>query len=185
MLTQCYDKCLAKYKLFVNSKVRKALFTTPRTMKSKCVDITTIVVKTRFVVVTPLIAKDKDSSASRSTSLFEKVRKLSNYMRTKASRKWQKWFERQPNFSCSHKSVTARTTPCVTKGRDNVVSHSRTPIPVKKWIAKPSTLPYVFSPCIEGLGHNLFSVGQFCDGDLEVAFRSKHVMFAIWKEKIF
>ncbi|GKE48559.1 retrovirus-related pol polyprotein from transposon TNT 1-94 [Tanacetum coccineum] len=26
---------------------------------------------------------------------------------------------------------------------------------------------------IEGLRHNLFSVGQFCDGDLEVAFRSK------------
>ncbi|GJW44534.1 retrovirus-related pol polyprotein from transposon TNT 1-94 [Tanacetum coccineum] len=26
---------------------------------------------------------------------------------------------------------------------------------------------------IEGLGHNLFSVGQFCDGDLEVVFRSK------------
>nr|GEZ98500.1 integrase, catalytic region, zinc finger, CCHC-type, peptidase aspartic, catalytic [Tanacetum cinerariifolium] len=26
---------------------------------------------------------------------------------------------------------------------------------------------------IPGLRHNLFSVGQFCDGDLEVAFRSK------------
>ncbi|GKB04323.1 integrase, catalytic region, zinc finger, CCHC-type containing protein [Tanacetum coccineum] len=26
---------------------------------------------------------------------------------------------------------------------------------------------------VEGLGHNLFSVGQFCDGDLEVAFRVK------------
>ncbi|GJY14734.1 retrovirus-related pol polyprotein from transposon TNT 1-94 [Tanacetum coccineum] len=26
---------------------------------------------------------------------------------------------------------------------------------------------------VEGLGHNLFSVGQFCDGDVEVAFRSK------------
>ncbi|GKB48697.1 retrovirus-related pol polyprotein from transposon TNT 1-94 [Tanacetum coccineum] len=26
---------------------------------------------------------------------------------------------------------------------------------------------------VEGLGHNLFSVGQFCDGDLEVDFRSK------------
>ncbi|GKA92776.1 retrovirus-related pol polyprotein from transposon TNT 1-94 [Tanacetum coccineum] len=25
---------------------------------------------------------------------------------------------------------------------------------------------------VEGLGYNLFSVGQFCDGDLEVAFRS-------------
>nr|GEU43266.1 retrovirus-related Pol polyprotein from transposon TNT 1-94 [Tanacetum cinerariifolium] len=29
---------------------------------------------------------------------------------------------------------------------------------------------------IEGLGHNLFSVGQFCDSDLEVAFR-KHTCF--------
>nr|GFC13433.1 integrase, catalytic region, zinc finger, CCHC-type, peptidase aspartic, catalytic [Tanacetum cinerariifolium] len=26
---------------------------------------------------------------------------------------------------------------------------------------------------VDGLGHNLFSVGQFCDGDLEVAFCSK------------
>ncbi|GJV61890.1 integrase, catalytic region, zinc finger, CCHC-type containing protein [Tanacetum coccineum] len=26
---------------------------------------------------------------------------------------------------------------------------------------------------VKGLGHNLFSVGKFCDGDLEVAFRSK------------
>ncbi|GKB20165.1 retrovirus-related pol polyprotein from transposon TNT 1-94, partial [Tanacetum coccineum] len=29
---------------------------------------------------------------------------------------------------------------------------------------------------MEGLGHNLFSVGQFCDSDLEVAFR-KHICF--------
>ncbi|GKE76909.1 hypothetical protein Tco_1543029 [Tanacetum coccineum] len=29
---------------------------------------------------------------------------------------------------------------------------------------------------VEGLGHNLFSVGQFCDSDLEVAFR-KHSCF--------
>nr|GEW06290.1 retrovirus-related Pol polyprotein from transposon TNT 1-94 [Tanacetum cinerariifolium] len=29
---------------------------------------------------------------------------------------------------------------------------------------------------VEGLGHNLFSVGQFCDADLEVAFR-KHTCF--------
>ncbi|GKC78751.1 retrovirus-related pol polyprotein from transposon TNT 1-94 [Tanacetum coccineum] len=26
---------------------------------------------------------------------------------------------------------------------------------------------------VEGLGHNIFSVGQFCDGDIEVAFSSK------------
>ncbi|GJX57738.1 hypothetical protein Tco_0287635, partial [Tanacetum coccineum] len=29
---------------------------------------------------------------------------------------------------------------------------------------------------VEGLGHNLLSVGQFCDSDLEVAFR-KHTCF--------
>nr|GEX32884.1 retrovirus-related Pol polyprotein from transposon TNT 1-94 [Tanacetum cinerariifolium] len=30
---------------------------------------------------------------------------------------------------------------------------------------------------IEGLGHNLFSVGQFCDSDLEVAFRRNTCLF--------
>nr|GEV36832.1 retrovirus-related Pol polyprotein from transposon TNT 1-94 [Tanacetum cinerariifolium] len=30
--------------------------------------------------------------------------------------------------------------------------------------------------CVEGIGHNLFSIGQFCDSDLEVAFR-KHTCF--------
>ncbi|GJX27042.1 putative ribonuclease H-like domain-containing protein [Tanacetum coccineum] len=35
-------------------------------------------------------------------------------------------------------------------------------------------LPLVYY--VEGLGHNLFSVGQFCDSDLEVAFR-KHTCF--------
>nr|GFC35265.1 integrase, catalytic region, zinc finger, CCHC-type, peptidase aspartic, catalytic [Tanacetum cinerariifolium] len=29
---------------------------------------------------------------------------------------------------------------------------------------------------VEGLGHNLFSVGQFCDSDLELAFR-QHTCF--------
>jgi hypothetical protein len=29
---------------------------------------------------------------------------------------------------------------------------------------------------VEGLGHNLFSVGQFCNSELEVAFR-KHTCF--------
>ena len=29
---------------------------------------------------------------------------------------------------------------------------------------------------VEGLAHNLFSVGKFCDSDLEVAFR-KHTCF--------
>ncbi|GJR57010.1 retrovirus-related pol polyprotein from transposon TNT 1-94 [Tanacetum coccineum] len=30
---------------------------------------------------------------------------------------------------------------------------------------------------VEGLGHNLFSIGQFCDSDLEVAFRKTPVLY--------
>nr|GEV22342.1 retrovirus-related Pol polyprotein from transposon TNT 1-94 [Tanacetum cinerariifolium] len=37
---------------------------------------------------------------------------------------------------------------------------------------------------IEGLNHNLFSVGQFCDADLEVAFRNLHVLLEIFKKDI-
>ncbi|GJR19619.1 hypothetical protein Tco_0968146 [Tanacetum coccineum] len=64
VLTPCHDKCLVKYKLSVHSKVRRALFSTPRIAKSKSLDTTPVVAKTWFSVVTPLSAKHKDSSAS-------------------------------------------------------------------------------------------------------------------------
>nr|GFA11211.1 hypothetical protein [Tanacetum cinerariifolium] len=35
---------------------------------------------------------------------------------------------------------------------------------------------------VEGLGHNLFSVGQFCDSDLEVAFR-QHLHYSQFRRK--
>ncbi|GJR58834.1 hypothetical protein Tco_1500996 [Tanacetum coccineum] len=34
---------------------------------------------------------------------------------------------------------------------------------------------------VEGLGHNLFSVGQFYDFDLKVAFENTPGMFVTWK----
>ncbi|GKC07474.1 hypothetical protein Tco_0999084 [Tanacetum coccineum] len=57
VLTLCHDKCLAKYKLNVHSKVRRALFTTPTTATPKSLDTTPVVSKTRFPVVTTLSAK--------------------------------------------------------------------------------------------------------------------------------
>nr|GEW23848.1 putative Gag-Pol polyprotein [Tanacetum cinerariifolium] len=83
VLTLCHDKCLEKYKLNVNSNVRRALFTTPRTEKSKSLDTTPVVIKTRFVVVSPLSAKNKVSRAIRSTSLLVQEQSLSKYMRIK------------------------------------------------------------------------------------------------------
>nr|GEX43305.1 hypothetical protein [Tanacetum cinerariifolium] len=47
VLTPCHDKCHAKYKLNVNSNVRKALFTTPRTAKPKFLDTNPVVTRTR------------------------------------------------------------------------------------------------------------------------------------------
>ncbi|GJV74733.1 retrovirus-related pol polyprotein from transposon TNT 1-94 [Tanacetum coccineum] len=104
----CHDNCLAKYKLNVHLKVRRALFTTSRTVKSKFEDPTPVVSKTRFsvktvqsksldttpvvskakiVAVTPLSAKHKVSSAFKFRDSS-----LRNYMKNKiqTSRMWQK-----------------------------------------------------------------------------------------------
>ncbi|GJY24082.1 integrase, catalytic region, zinc finger, CCHC-type containing protein [Tanacetum coccineum] len=43
---------------------------------------------------------------------------------------------------------------------DSSISYKRTVVQIVLWVYY-----------VEGLGHNLFSVGQFCDSDLEVAFR--------------
>ncbi|GJX42291.1 integrase, catalytic region, zinc finger, CCHC-type containing protein [Tanacetum coccineum] len=80
MLIPCHDNYLAKYKLNVHSKVRRALFTTSRTVKSKfevttpvvsktrfsvkivqskSLDTTHVVSKTKIATVTPLSAKNK------------------------------------------------------------------------------------------------------------------------------
>nr|GEZ23447.1 xylulose kinase-1 [Tanacetum cinerariifolium] len=52
VLISCHDKYLANYILNVHSKVRRALFTTSRTIKSKLEDTTHVVSKTRFSVKT-------------------------------------------------------------------------------------------------------------------------------------
>ncbi|GKA06270.1 hypothetical protein Tco_0685494 [Tanacetum coccineum] len=68
VLILCHNKCLANYKLNVHSKVRSALFTTSRLIKSKLEDTTPVVSKTRFSVkniqsksldTTPIVSKTK------------------------------------------------------------------------------------------------------------------------------
>ncbi|GJY70430.1 hypothetical protein Tco_0474133 [Tanacetum coccineum] len=52
VLIPCHENCLANYKLNVHLNVRRALFTTPRTVKSTFKDTTPVVSKTRFSVWT-------------------------------------------------------------------------------------------------------------------------------------
>ncbi|GKB08978.1 hypothetical protein Tco_0837290 [Tanacetum coccineum] len=102
VLIPCHDKCLANYKLNVHSNDRRALFTTPRTPKSK--DYTHVASKTRFskkraqsksldttlVVSKTMVAigstsktKNKDSSASKKMKASLRDMPLSNYMKNK------------------------------------------------------------------------------------------------------
>ncbi|GJY64416.1 hypothetical protein Tco_0465876 [Tanacetum coccineum] len=124
----CHDKCLTKYRLNEHSKVRRALFTTPRTAKSMFNDTTPVVSKTRFSVkttqsksldITPVVSKTKIAAVTP--------------------------------LSSSNRSV------------DSITDYG-------DYVQGNITICHVYY--VEGLGHNLFSVGQLGDGDLEVAFRS-------------
>ncbi|GJX22692.1 retrovirus-related pol polyprotein from transposon TNT 1-94 [Tanacetum coccineum] len=154
VLTPCHDKlALAKYKFYVKSKVRRALFATPRTAKSKFVDTTHVVSQTRFAVRTaqskslktsPVVSKTKiavivDSGCSK--HITSDLSLLKNFV--------EKFLG---TFCFDNDQFIAFT------GYGNYVHGN-------------ITICHVYH--VEGLGHNLFSVGQFCDGDLEVSFRSK------------
>ncbi|GJT64186.1 retrovirus-related pol polyprotein from transposon TNT 1-94 [Tanacetum coccineum] len=183
VLIPCHDNCFANYKIYVPSNVRRPLSTKSRTPKSY--DTTYVVRKTRFskestlsksldttyVVSKPKIdvgstskANDKVSSTKRRNV---RDKSLSTYMQNKirTSRIWQKWFESKPNVVWS----PVNTNP----NGQNSRSSEKQSVSVKKWVVKLPTCPCDVSSCVAGLGHNLFSVGQFCDGNLEVAFRSK------------
>ncbi|GJS45479.1 retrovirus-related pol polyprotein from transposon TNT 1-94 [Tanacetum coccineum] len=76
------------------------------------------------------------------------------------------------------KSMTANIMePSTSRGSDTLVAPSSSSLidcRFSKLFCGNITISRVYY--VEGLGHNLFSVGQFCDSDLEVAFR-KHTCF--------
>ncbi|GJR78281.1 putative ribonuclease H-like domain-containing protein [Tanacetum coccineum] len=124
-----HEKCVACNALTRKSSVKRALFTSPVTAKSKGLGATSVVAKSRFTVAKTPTTTNKISSVSPLSQKSSQSRILSSYMKNKIAtgRKWQKWFEYQQGDPA-----------CV----------------------------------VDCLGYNLFLVGQFCDGDLEVAFRS-------------
>ncbi|GJU87048.1 hypothetical protein Tco_1294594 [Tanacetum coccineum] len=185
VLILCHDNCIAKYKLNVNSKVRRALFTTSRSTKSKFEDPTLVVSKTRFSVktvqsksldTTPVVSKTKIDavtplSTKHKVSSAFKLRdsSLSNFM----------YFQIVPwivDSSCSKhmtgdrsllKNFVEKFMRTVRFGNDYFAAITG----YVDYVQGNIIVCHVYY--VQGLGHNLFSVGQFCDGDLEVAFRSK------------
>ncbi|GJX96150.1 retrovirus-related pol polyprotein from transposon TNT 1-94 [Tanacetum coccineum] len=141
VLIPCHDKYLANYKLNVHSKVRRTLFTTPRTTKSTFEDTTPIVSKT--------------SISNNSVDCFDE---------------WM--FKAMTGDRSLAKNSLEKFMGTVRFGNDHFVAITG----YGDYVQGNITVCHVYY--VECLGHNLFSVGQFYDGDLEVAFCSNTYMVA-------
>ncbi|GJS08834.1 hypothetical protein Tco_0365630 [Tanacetum coccineum] len=181
--------------LFTTSRTIKSKFEDPssivsktrfsvKTVQSKSLDTTPVVSKTKIDAVTPLSAKHKVSSAFKLQD-----RSLSNYMKNKilTSQMWQKRYELQPML------VVQIILWIVDSGCSKHMTGDRSQLKffIEKFMGTISfrndhfaaitcygdyvhgniTVCHVYY--VEGLRHNLLNVEQLCDGDLEVAFRSK------------
>ncbi|GJW27634.1 hypothetical protein Tco_0044509 [Tanacetum coccineum] len=110
VLMLSHEKCVAHYALSVDSRVKRALFTSPVVAKSSNLGATSVVAKSKFSVAkTPTATNKVVSSTSSLSPDSSQSRTLSNYMKNKiaTSKKWQKWFKHQQSFNWSRKSKTA------------------------------------------------------------------------------
>ncbi|GJV17055.1 integrase, catalytic region, zinc finger, CCHC-type containing protein [Tanacetum coccineum] len=167
VLIPCHDNCFANYKLNVRSNVRRPLSTKSRTPKSY--DTTYVVRKTRF-------SKESTLSKSLDTTHVVSKPKIDVGSTSKANDKVVQIVLWIVDSGCSKhmtgdrsllKNFIEKFMGTVRFGNDNFAAITG----YGDYIQGNITICHVYY--IEGLGHNLFSVGQFCDGDLEVAFRSK------------
>ncbi|GKB47226.1 integrase, catalytic region, zinc finger, CCHC-type containing protein, partial [Tanacetum coccineum] len=167
VLVPCQDKCLANYKLNMHSNVRRALSTNSRTPKS--LDTTVVVLKTRFSV------KLAQSKSLDTISIVSKS-KIDIGSASKAKNKVVQIVMWIVDSGCSKHMTGDRSLlrnfiekfmGTVRFGNDNLAAITG----YGDYVQGNITICYVYY--VKGLGHNLFSIGQFYDGDLEVTFRSK------------
>ncbi|GKD45319.1 hypothetical protein Tco_1269964, partial [Tanacetum coccineum] len=139
-----HEKCVARSALTRKSSVQRALFTSPVVAKSKGLETTSVVAKSRFSVAKTPTATNKlmlwivDSGCSK--HMTGNLQLLKNFVEK---------FMGTVCFGNDHFTV--------------ITGYGY-------YVQGNLTICYVYY--VEGHGHNLFLVGQFCDGDLEVAFRS-------------
>ncbi|GJR93118.1 integrase, catalytic region, zinc finger, CCHC-type containing protein [Tanacetum coccineum] len=169
VLIPCHDNCLAKYKLNVHSKVRRALITTPIIVKSKFEDTTPIVSKTRFSVKiiqsksldpTPIVSKTKIVAVTPLSAKNKVVQIILWIVDSGCSK-------HMTGDRSLLKTFVEKFIGTVRFGNDHFTAITG----YGNYVQGNITIFHVYY--VKGLGHNLFSVEQFCDGDLEVALRSK------------
>ncbi|GJT90430.1 retrovirus-related pol polyprotein from transposon TNT 1-94 [Tanacetum coccineum] len=153
VLVPCHDKCLANYKL----NVRRTLSTKSRTPKSS--DTTYVVPKTRFSKKSAL-SRTLDTTSVVSKPKIDVVQIVLWIIDSGCSKHMTGDRSLLINF-------IEKFMGTVRFGNDNFAAITG----YGDYIQGNITICHVYY--VEGLGHNLFSVGKLCDGDLEVAFRSK------------
>ncbi|GKD26991.1 retrovirus-related pol polyprotein from transposon TNT 1-94 [Tanacetum coccineum] len=118
-----HEKCVARYALSRDSKVKRALFTIPVAAKSKNLGATSVVAKSRLSVAKTPTATNKVFSVLSISSDSSQSRTLSNYMKNKiaTSRKWQKWFENQQCFTWTPKRKIAPSLSSEPKSSTRVI----------------------------------------------------------------
>ncbi|GKB80462.1 hypothetical protein Tco_0947357, partial [Tanacetum coccineum] len=167
-LIPCHDKCLANYKLNEHSNARRA-FSTTNSRPPKSLDTTYVVLKTMFS------EKLAQSKSLDTTSVVSKP-KIDVGSISKAKHKVVQIVLWIVNSGCSKhttgdrsllKNFIEKFMGTVRFGNNNFTAITG----YGDYIQGNITICHVYY--VEGLGHNLFSVGQFCNGDLEVAFHSK------------
>ncbi|GJW18539.1 integrase, catalytic region, zinc finger, CCHC-type containing protein [Tanacetum coccineum] len=141
------EKCVARYALSRNSNVKRALFTTLVAAKSKNLGATSVVAKSRL-------------SVANTPKATNKVIQLILWI---------------VNSGCSKhmtgniqllRNFVEKFMGTVHFGNDHFTAITR----YGDYVQGNLTICHIYY--VEGLIHNLFSVRQFCDGDLEVAFCS-------------
>ncbi|GKB73070.1 retrovirus-related pol polyprotein from transposon TNT 1-94, partial [Tanacetum coccineum] len=140
-------KCIARHALSRKSSVKRALFTSPLAAKSKNLGAT-------FVVTISRLSVAKTPTATR------KVIQLVLWIVDSGCSKHM-----TGNLQLLRNFIE-KFIGTVRFGNDHFAAITG----YGDYVQGNLTICHVYY--VEGLGHNLFSVGQFCDGDLEVAFRS-------------
>ncbi|GJT01057.1 integrase, catalytic region, zinc finger, CCHC-type containing protein [Tanacetum coccineum] len=154
---QTYFQLLLLLMYLLNSRVKRALFTSPVATKSRDLGATSVVAKSRFNVARTPTATNKASSASSLSPDSSDPTCLLDY-----------------NSGCSkHMTGNLQLLRNFIEKFIGTVrfrnDHFTTITGYGDFVQGNLTICHVYY--VEVLGHNLFSVGQFCDGDLEVAFR--------------
>nr|GFA28326.1 putative ribonuclease H-like domain-containing protein [Tanacetum cinerariifolium] len=144
----------------VRSNVRRALFTTPRTVKSRFKDTTLVVSKTRFSVRT-VQSKSLDTNPVVSKAKIDAGTPLSDKNKVSSA------LTHMTGDRSLLKNFVEKYMGTVRFGNDHFAAITG----YGDYVHGNITIFHV--NYVERLEHNLFSVGQFCDGDIEVGFHSQ------------